>query len=227
MGGGGSGPPSYRAEYDAYEHPPTDYRGQNEINQAAAGANNQAGGMIEGRIIPNMGAIQYYQLINRLHLEATERVNDQTDAYIQDYPKHILQKIITMEEAYQRIHDYMTFFATFDRDAFKSNLASHKAWFQKTTGDLCAFINRADYYKNRLSIQRSIENAIIQKRKDYVDSAKGVGAAGGGIPFECVVPDTMNGEDFSSSYITEVGSEGDPNRLRIYMSLPPAQVGLV
>jgi hypothetical protein len=222
MGGGGSGPPGYNSTYDAYEHSPTAYQGQNEVNQASAGTNDRARDLIEGRIIPNMGGIDYYRLINRLHLEATERVNDRTDLYVQEYPAHMVQKIITMEEAYQRINDYVAFFATFDKDAFKTNVVNHKKWFNDTKTAICDMKNRAAYYRDRITIQNAIEAAIRQSRTSYLTEANGTGA---GVPFSATIPAELNADDFLASYVSVVGEDTDPNRFRIYTSIPANQTG--
>lgn len=224
MGGGGGGG-GYEATYTAYEHPPDDYRGQNEINQASASTNDSSARTINSRIIPSMINIDYYRLINRLHLEAIDTVNDQTNDFVENYPQHILSKIITMEEAYQRINDYIRFFATFDKTDFKTKLEAHKQWFNRTTNDLCALINRADYYKNRLQIQQRIEAAIVAKRKTYIQDTQSATN-----PFDLVIPAELSRDDnFKISYINELPgtADGDDRRFRIYMSLPPPQTGNV
>jgi hypothetical protein len=225
MGGGGSSPGGYQPEYYAYDHSPDPYRGQNEINQAAASINANSDRTIQSRIIPNMTNIDYYRLVNRLHLEATEVINDQTNAYIEQYPQFVLNKIITIEEAYQRINDYIQFFQSFDRGEFKATLEKHKQWFAKTRDALCALINRADYYKRRLTIKKGIEAAIIEKRRTYLENAGSTAETP--IPFEFVIPNNLaKDNNFNISYINELAETNTPStRFRLYMSLPPPQTG--
>lgn len=226
MGGGGGDDGGYEATYYAYDHVPDSYLGQNEINQASANINRTSVRTINSRIIPNMVNIDYYRLVNRLHLEATDAVNDETSAFVENYPQHILAKIITIEEAYQRINDYIRFFATFDKNDFKIKLENHKQWFLKTSNELCALKDRADYYKRRLEIQQQIEEAIVAKRRDYLSNTQNTAT----IPFELVIPSTLSRDDnFKISYINELDDtpEGTDRRFRLYMSLPPPQTGNV
>jgi len=226
MGGGGSGPPGYVAYYDpGYENPPKDYGGQNEINEASKSIIDRSDGTIRQRIIPNMIQLDATNTINRLHLQATDQVNDQTNYFINTYPQNVLNQIIAIEEAYQRINDYLKFFATFDTAAFKVTLENHRKWFEKTRNELCDFLRQADYYKNRIQIKRTIENAIVAKRRDYIQKCSS--SIPEEIPFELKIPDDISKEEFRMSYISELGDDTDPNSRRIYLNMGPPQTGMV
>ena len=226
MGGGGSGP-SYAATYDpGYEHPPKGYGGQNEVNQASKRAVDDADRTIRTRIIPNMIGINNTNTISKLHLEATDRVNNQTSYFIDVYPQNVLNRIIAIEEAYQRINDYLKFFATFDKAGFKITLEKHRKWFEKTKNELCDFISQAEYYRDRLTIKRNIENAIVDKRRAFVTKCSSTTPTE--IPFDLVIPSDVSKDDFRLSYISEMGdATTDPNANRIYISMAPSQTGLI
>lgn len=226
--GGGSPPPSsgnYQPYYYAYSYGPTAYRGQNEINQSANSLNQKSDGIIRARIIPNMIELDKTNTINKLHLEAIDQVNDETTYFIDVYPQTVLNQIITIEEAYQRINDYLKFFATFDKDTFIATLNSHKGWFEKTKNELCDFPRRADYYKERLEIKAAIENAITTKRTNYVNACGSTTSSD--IPFDFKIPEDISKDEFRLAYISNVGEDTEPNGYRIYLSMTPNQTGQV
>lgn len=230
MGGGGGGGGGYEPYYQAYQYSPTGYRGEDQYNNASASHNANSAQIINNQIIPNMVNTDYYRLVNRLHLEATESVNNQTNAYIENYPQHILSKIITIEEAYSRINDYIQFFSTFDKIAFQTTLDKHKNWFEKTKTELCALIKRAEYYRDRLNIEKTIKQAIVANRKSYLNNI--TQSQGANSPFELVIPVELSRDDnFKISYINELANEGtgegDDRRFRLYMSLPTNQTDTV
>lgn len=227
MGGGGSGPPSYAPTYDpGYENPPKDYRGQNEINQESQAYIDRAGGTIRRRIIPNMIQLDSTNTINRLHLEATDRINDQTSYFIEVYPQNVVNQIVAIEEAYQRINDYLKFFASFNKDEFKTTLGNHLKWFEKTRNELCDLKRQAVYYRDRLIIKKNIENAIVNKRKQFIDACASTSPEN--IPFNLTIPADVSKDEFRLSYISELNEDPDPqSRQRIYLSLGPPQTGQV
>lgn len=225
MGGGGSSPGGYESTYTAYEHSPRNYEGQNEINQSANSLNTKSDGIIRARIIPNMIKLDSTNAINKLHMEAIDRVNDETTYFIDVYPQTVLNEIIAIEEAYQRINDYLKFFATFDADAFIKTLNGHKEWFERIQTEICDFPRLAEYYKERLIIKEAIENAIVTKRTNYIGACSST--TSGNIPFDFKIPDDISNNEFKIAYISEVGEENDPNIFRVYLSMTPNQSGQV
>jgi hypothetical protein len=224
MGGGGSSP-GWEATYTPYVYAPNDYQGQNEINQTSQSFNQQSEGIIRARIIPNMINLDRTNAINRLHLEAIDSVNDQTTYFIDVYPQTVLNEIIVIEEAYQRINDYLKFFATFDKATFIATLNQHKQWFETTKAEICDLPRLAEYYKDRLIIKAAIEAAIVAKRGDYVTQCSST--TPDNIPFDMKIPEDISKDEFKIAYISEVGEPNDPNVFRLYLSMAPAQTGEV
>jgi hypothetical protein len=217
MGGGGGGG-GYEAEYRAYVHEPAAYQGQNEINEAARGLIAQGENAIHGRIIPNMNGIDYYREVSRLNMIQTDVVNTQTENYTANYPKFMIDKIIQIEEVYQRVNDYLKFFGTFDKTAFYTSLDNHQVWFDTVKTNICNMRNRADYYKNRSVIQKAIQDAILTQRLNHLKD--GLNTATPHPAFELNIPELsrMTREEFVSAFVSQVGNEK-----RMYLSITAPQ----
>jgi hypothetical protein len=222
-GGGGGGGGGYEAEYRAYEHAPAPYQGQNEINEAARNIIAQGETTIRGRVIPNFNGIDYYREVARLNMIQTDTINKQTELYTEQYPKFMINKIVQIEEVYQRINDYLRFMDSFDIGSFKGSLDKHSQWFEVASKGICDMLNRADYYKNRAIIQQAIQKAILGKRVAHLNAVVNPDLDPNAT-FELEIPEDprLSREDFIASYVSDVGGEK-----RIYLSLTASQTGSI
>lgn len=171
MGGGGGGSsPSYEAEYRWYVNPPRPYEGQNEINNEASRINNTSDFIINGRIRPNESSLRYYQHINLVYMDLKDKVDAQTDYFLDKYPDKVIERIVNIEKVFERINDYIQQETSGARQRTYEKIMDSFNTCRTTANKVTAYIERVDYYRRKMQIKREIEGILQARANTYLQS---------------------------------------------------------
>jgi hypothetical protein len=202
-GGGGSSSPSYEAEYRWYASPPRPYEGQNEINSAADGLNNQSDFIINGRIRPNESSLRYYQNLNVYYMDLKDRVDAQTDWFLDKYPDAVIERIVSIEKVFERINEYIQQESSGVRQKTFEDIQTSYTNAQLLASKIQAYIERVDYYRRKMQIKRQIESALQSRINTYLNGMT-----------TTILQSTIDNLDNLEDYISTNG--------KIYIGVPPA-----
>jgi LPS O-antigen subunit length determinant protein (WzzB/FepE family) len=202
-GGGGSSSPSYEAEYRWYASPPRPYEGQNEINSAADGLNNQSDFIINGRIRPNESSLRYYQNLNVYYMDLKDRVDAQTDWFLDKYPDAVIERIVSIEKVFERINEYIQQESSGVRQKTYEDIQTSYTNAQLLASKIQAYIERVAYYRRKMQIKREIESALQSRINTYLNGMT-----------TTILQSTIDNLDNLEDYISTNG--------KIYIGVPPA-----
>lgn len=200
---GGSSSPSYEAEYRWYASPPRPYEGQNEINSAADGLNNQSNYLINGRIRPNESSLRYYQNLNVYYMDLKDRVDAQTDWFLDKYPDAVIERIVSIEKVFERINEYIQQESSGVRQKTFEDIQTSYTNAQLLASKIQAYIERVDYYRRKMQIKRQIESALQSRINTYLNGMT-----------TTILQSTIDNLDNLEDYISTNG--------KIYIGVPPA-----
>jgi len=202
MGGGGGGSsPSYEPYYRWYSYQPRGYNNEFELNKSTERTNNSAAFTIYNRIIPNEQRFQEYEYSSYVMMVLRDATLDETEEYMREYPKKVIDRIVKVENIYERVNEYL-------KGGQANNIRTVQLLRERVRecGEnakaVTTLIERVDYYRRKLEIKREIESVIRERKAQFMET------------FAEKLLQQINIEDYKEDYVSSNG--------KIYIGLPPA-----
>jgi hypothetical protein len=202
MGGGGGGSSiSFVPYYQWYDYYPRGYNNEFELNKSSDRVNNSAAFTIMERIIPNEKRFQKYEHEIFCMMVLRDAVLDETEGYIKEYPKTVIDRIVKVENTYERVNEYL-------KGGQANNIRTVQLLRERVRecGEnakaVTALIERVDYYRRKLEIKREIESVIRERKAQFMEN------------FAEKLLQQINIKDYKEDYVSSNG--------KIYIGLPPA-----